>query len=41
MDVSNGKYYTFESTLYLAKADMKPCVWNPGTPGLWQWEVVE
>ena len=40
MDVSNGKYYTFESTLYLAKADMKPCVWNPGTPGLWQWEVV-
>ena len=40
MDVSNGKYYTFESKLYLAKADMKPCVWNPGTPGLWQWELV-
>ena len=41
MDVSTGKYYTFEGKLYLAKADMKPCVWNPGTPGLWQWELVE
>ena len=41
MDVSNGKYYTFESKLYLAKADMKPCVWNPGKLGLWQWELVE
>ena len=41
MDVSTGKYYTFEGKLYLAKADMKPCVWNPGTAGLWQWELVE
>ncbi len=40
MDVYNGKYYTFEDKLYLAKADMKPCTWSPGTPGLWQWEVV-
>ena len=40
MDVSTGKYYTFEGKLYLAKADMKPCVWNPGTAGLWQWELV-
>ena len=39
MDVSTGKYYTFEGKLYLAKADMKPCVWNPGTAGLWQWEL--
>ena len=22
------------------KADMIPCVWPPGTPGLWQWERV-
>lgn len=22
-------------------ADMKPCVWDPGTPGVWQWEEVE
>ena len=41
MDVSTGKYYTFEGKLYLAKADMKPCVWNPGTAGLWQWKLVE
>ena len=41
MDVSTGKYYTFEGKLYLAKADMKPCVWNPGMAGLWQWEFVE
>lgn len=40
MDVTNGKYYTFESKLYLAKANMTPCIWNPGTAGLWQWEVV-
>ena len=41
MDVYTGKYYAFDGKLYLAKADMKPCVWNPGTPGLWQWELVE
>ena len=41
MDVSTSKYYTFEGKLYLAKADMRPCVWNPWTAGLWQWEVVE
>ena len=41
MDVSTGKYYTFEGKLYLAKADMKPCVWPPNSPGLWQWSLVE
>ena len=41
MDVFGGSYYAFEGKLYLAKADMKPCVWNPGTPGLWQWELVK
>lgn len=40
MDVTNGKYYTYEGKLYLAKADMKPCVWYPGTEGVWQWEEV-
>lgn len=40
MDVRSGKYYTFEGKLYLAKADLIPCVWAPGTPGLWQWELV-
>lgn len=41
MDVSTGKYYSFEGKLYLAKSDMKPCVWSPGTVGLWQWKLVE
>lgn len=41
MDVDEGKYYSFSGETYLAKSDMKPCVWMPGTPGLWQWELVE
>lgn len=41
MDVDEGKYYSFSGKTYLAKADMKPCVWEPGTAGLWQWELVE
>ena len=40
MDCTNGLYYTYEGTLYLCKSDMKPCVWAPGSPGLWQWEAV-
>ena len=40
MDVYNGKYYSFNGKTYLAKADMLPCTWNPGTEGLWQWEEV-
>lgn len=40
MDVETGKYYTFNDKKYLAKADMKPCVWNPDS-GIWQWELVE
>lgn len=41
MDVTNGKSYTFEGKTYLCKSDMAPCVWNPGTAGLWQWEIVK
>ena len=41
MDVKNGSYYSYNGKLYLAKADMTPCVWEPGTAGLWQWELVE
>lgn len=40
MDVYNGKYYSFNGKVYLAKADMIPCTWDPGTEGLWQWEEV-
>lgn len=41
MDVHTGKYYTYDGKLWLAKADMLPCTWNPGTAGLWQWEEVD
>ena len=40
MDVYNGKYYSFNEKTYLAKADMLPCTWDPGTEGVWQWEEV-
>ena len=40
MDVYNGKYYSFNGKTYLAKADMLPCVWNPGSEGVWQWDEV-
>lgn len=40
MDVYNGKYYSFNGNVYLCKQDMTPCVWDPGTDGLWQWELV-
>ncbi|MBS6800529.1 MAG: hypothetical protein ACLT5P_09860 [Flavonifractor plautii] len=41
MDCTNGLYYSYNAAVYLCKADMKPCVWAPDTPGLWQWEAVE
>lgn len=40
MDVTSGLYYSYDSKLYLAKADMPACTYLPGTPGLWQWEEV-
>ena len=41
MDCYGGKYYSYESKLYLCTGDMIPCTWTPGTEGLWQWEEVE
>lgn len=40
MNTEKGKYYSHEGKVYLCKADMSPCVWAPGTAGLWQWEEV-
>ena len=40
MDVEEGLYYSYNNKLYLAKADMKPCTWEPGSEGVWQWEEV-
>ena len=40
MDCYSGKYYSHEEQTYLCKQDMTPCVWAPGTEGVWQWEEV-
>lgn len=40
MDCHTGLYYSHNALMYLCKADMIPCVWEPGTAGLWQWELV-
>ena len=41
MDCTTGNYYTHNGTVYLCKGDMIPCVWEPGSAGLWQWEAGE
>lgn len=33
MDCYNGKYYSYEGKIYIAKMDMIPCVWIPGSSG--------
>lgn len=40
MDCYDGKYYLHEGNTYLCTSDMIPCVWAPGTPGVYQWELV-
>lgn len=41
MDCYAGKYYGYEGKIYLAKLDMLPCVWTPGSAGTETvWEVV-
>ena len=40
MDTEQGKYYSFEGKTYLCNLTMTPCVWTPGTPGVWQWSEV-
>lgn len=42
MDCFAGKYYSYQGQTYRVAegGDMAPCVWAPGTPGVWQWEVV-
>lgn len=40
MDCTEGLYYSYNATVYLCKANMTPCVWAPGTDGLWQFEEV-
>lgn len=41
MDCYSGKYYVHNGQTYLAKMDMLPCVWEPGSAGTeGQWEAV-
>lgn len=40
MDCEEGLYYIHKDKLYRCAADMKPCTWDPGTEGVWQWEEV-
>lgn len=37
MDTEQGTYYSSGGKTYLCNLTMTPCVWAPGTPGLWQW----
>lgn len=41
MDCFEGKYYTYEGSIYYCKGTMKPCNWYPGQEGVFQWEKVE
>ena len=43
MDCLAGQYFSYEGHIYRVAAggDMIPCVWAPGTAGLWQWELIE
>lgn len=40
MDCTAGLYYTYEGHKYRCVGDMKPCVWAPGSEGVYQWEKV-
>ena len=42
MDCYEGKYYSHNGHIYRVATGgtMAPCVWEPGTAGLWQWELV-
>lgn len=42
MDCYAGKYYSHNGHIYRVAdgGTMKPCVWYPGMPDVWQWELV-
>lgn len=40
MDCYSGKYYSYNSKVYKCAGDMIPCVWEPGSAGVYQWELV-
>lgn len=36
MDVTAGQYYSYTNSVWLAKKDMKPCVWYPVDGNEWE-----
>lgn len=42
MNCYAGKYYSYNGNIYKVAVggDMIPCTWEPGTAGMWQWELV-
>lgn len=40
MDCYSGKYYSYNSKVYKCTGNMIPCVWEPGSAGVYQWELV-
>ena len=40
MDCYAGKYYTYNNEIYKCNGDMIPCIWEPGSIGVYQWELV-
>ena len=42
MDCIEGQYYSYNGHIYLVDkgGTMKPCIWYPGMPDVWQWELV-
>lgn len=43
IDCRAGQYFRYEGHVYQVAegGDMVPCIWAPGTAGLWQWVRVE
>lgn len=43
MDCCSGLYYIDLEITYLCIGDLIPCPanWRPGSPGMWQWKIVE
>lgn len=42
MDCLEGQYFSYEGHIYKVAVggSMIPCVWTPGTEGIWQWEKI-
>lgn len=40
MDCYTGKYYSYNDKIYKCTGDMLPCVWKPGSAGVYQWEEI-